>query len=71
MSNILAVSDECRKCPGCFSAGAQRNQNNVDNSSTPGYATQTLNLVAQPLVVTGGLTGGVAAQGCRIHATIT
>ncbi len=38
-------------------------QNNVNNSSTPGYAKQTLNLEAMPLDVTGGLAGGVAAAG--------
>src|SRR5580658_2980191 len=38
-------------------------QNNIDNSSTPGFAAQSLNLEAQPLDVTGGLTGGVAAAG--------
>lgn len=40
-------------------------QNNVDNSSTPGYASQTLNLEAQPLLVAGGLAGGVAATGLK------
>src|SRR5580658_5998542 len=38
-------------------------QNNINNSSTPGYATQSLNLEAQPLDVAGGLAGGVAAAG--------
>jgi flagellar hook-associated protein 1 FlgK len=38
-------------------------QNNVNNSSTPGYATQSLNLEAQPLDVADGLTGGVASAG--------
>jgi len=38
-------------------------QNNITNSTTPGYATQSLNMVAQPLDVAGGLAGGVAAQG--------
>jgi flagellar hook-associated protein 1 FlgK len=38
-------------------------QNNITNSTTPGYATQSLNLAAQPFDVAGGLAGGVAAQG--------
>jgi len=38
-------------------------QNNVNNSSTPGYAAQSLNLEALPLDVAGGLAGGVAAAG--------
>jgi flagellar hook-associated protein 1 FlgK len=38
-------------------------ENNVNNSSTPGYATQSLNLEAQPLNVEDGLTGGVASGG--------
>jgi len=38
-------------------------QNNVSNSSTPGYARQSLNLDALPLDVAGGLAGGVTAAG--------
>ncbi len=38
-------------------------QNNITNASTPGYATQSANLVAQPFDYAGGLAGGVAAQG--------
>ena len=38
-------------------------QNNITNSTTPGYATQSLNMVAQPFDVASGLAGGVAAQG--------
>jgi flagellar hook-associated protein 1 FlgK len=36
-------------------------QNNVVNASTPGYVTQTLNLVAQPFDPAGELWGGVSA----------
>jgi flagellar hook-associated protein 1 FlgK len=36
-------------------------QNNVVNASTPGYVTQTLNLVAQPFDPAGQLWGGVSA----------
>jgi flagellar hook-associated protein 1 FlgK len=38
-------------------------QNNVTNSSTPGFAAQKLNLTAQPFDVTSGAAGGIAAQG--------
>ncbi len=38
-------------------------QNNITNSTTPGFATQTLNLEAQPFDSAGGLAGGVAARG--------
>jgi flagellar hook-associated protein 1 FlgK len=35
-------------------------QNNIDNASTPDYATQTVNLQADPFDPAGGLFGGVA-----------
>jgi flagellar hook-associated protein 1 len=38
-------------------------QNNINNSSTPGYATQSLNFEAQPLDLAGGLAGGVTSAG--------
>jgi flagellar hook-associated protein 1 FlgK len=38
-------------------------QNNVSNSSTPGYAAQKLNISAQPFDVASGAAGGIAAQG--------
>ena len=38
-------------------------QNNIDNSSTPGYASQRLNLEAMPLDIAGGLVGGLRADG--------
>jgi len=63
MPNILASLTSAGNALDVFQQALNVVQNNVDNSSTPGYATQTLNIEAQPLVVTGGLTGGVAAQG--------
>ena len=33
-------------------------QNNITNSTTPGFATQTLNLVAEPFDSATGLAGG-------------
>jgi flagellar hook-associated protein 1 FlgK len=38
-------------------------QNNVSNASTPGYATQQLNISAQPFDAVSGAAGGIAAQG--------
>jgi flagellar hook-associated protein 1 FlgK len=38
-------------------------QNNVSNSSTPGYASQQLNITAQPFDSATGAAGGIAAQG--------
>ncbi len=38
-------------------------QNNVDNSSTPGYASQQLNIEALPFDEATGAAGGVAAAG--------
>jgi flagellar hook-associated protein 1 FlgK len=38
-------------------------QNNVSNSSTPGYATQKLNISAQPFDIASGAAGGIASKG--------
>jgi len=63
MANIFASLSTAGNALNVFQQALGVIQNNVDNSSTPGYATQTLNLAALPVVVTGGITGGVAAQG--------
>ena len=65
MPNILATLSSAGNALNIFQEALSVVQNNVDNSSTPGYATQTLNLEAMPLVVTGGLTGGVAETGLQ------
>jgi flagellar hook-associated protein 1 FlgK len=65
MSNLLAALTSSGNALDVFQQALGVVQNNVNNSSTPGYATQTLNLEALPLVVTGGLTGGVAAHGLQ------
>jgi flagellar hook-associated protein 1 FlgK len=65
MSNLLAALTSSGNALDVFQQALGVIQNNVNNSSTPGYATQTLNLEALPLVVTGGLTGGVAAHGLQ------
>lgn len=38
-------------------------QNNVSNASTAGYATQQLNVVAQPFDIASGAAGGIASRG--------
>ncbi|MGC9947724.1 MAG: flagellar hook-associated protein FlgK [Bryobacteraceae bacterium] len=38
-------------------------QNNINNASTPGYASQSLNLEAMPMDIGEGLVGGVMADG--------
>jgi len=63
MSNILASLSTAGNALDVFQQALNVIQNNVNNSATPGYASQSLNLEAQPLVVTGGLAGGVAATG--------
>jgi flagellar hook-associated protein 1 FlgK len=65
MPNLLASLSSAGNALDVFQQALSVVQNNVNNSSTPGYATQSLNLQAQPFVVTGGLTGGVAAQGLQ------
>jgi flagellar hook-associated protein 1 FlgK len=65
MPNLLASLSSAGNALDVFQQALNVIQNNINNSSTPGYATQSLNLEAQPLVVTGGLTGGVAAQGLQ------
>ena len=65
MSNLLASLSSSGNALDVFQQALNVIQNNVNNSSTPGYARQSLNLEAQPLVVTGGLAGGVAARGLQ------
>ena len=64
-TNILASLTNSGNSLAVFEQALAVIQNNVNNSSTPGYATQSLNLEAQPLVVAGGLAGGVAARGLK------
>jgi flagellar hook-associated protein 1 FlgK len=44
-----------------FETALNVSQNNVSNSSTPGYARQTVQLEAQPFNITQGAAGGVKA----------
>ena len=63
MSNLLASLRASGDALAVFQEALGTIQNNIDNSSTPGYAKQQVNLVAQPFDVAGGLAGGVAARG--------
>ena len=63
MSNLMASMATAGNALDVYQQALTVVQNNITNSSTPGYATQSLNMVAQPLDVAGGLAGGVAAQG--------
>jgi flagellar hook-associated protein 1 FlgK len=63
MSNLLASFQLTGNTLDVFQQALDVTQNNVSNSSTPGYAKQTLNLAAQPFDITSGLAGGVAARG--------
>lgn len=63
MSSLIASMTTAGNALDVYQQALTVVQNNITNSSTPGYATQSLNMVAQPLDVAGGLAGGVAAQG--------
>ncbi len=65
MSNLLASFGTTGNTLDVFQQALTVVQNNVSNSSTPGYAKQTINLEAQPLDIAEGLAGGVAAQGLQ------
>ena len=63
MSNLLASLRTSGNALAVFQDALGTIQNNIDNSSTPGYAKQQVNLEAQPFDMAGGLAGGVAARG--------
>ncbi|HUP04081.1 MAG TPA: flagellar hook-associated protein FlgK [Bryobacteraceae bacterium] len=63
MSNLLAMIGSSGHALDVFQQALNVIQSNVSNSSTPGYAAQSLNLEAAPLDAAGGLAGGVAAAG--------
>ncbi|HUI55152.1 MAG TPA: flagellar hook-associated protein FlgK [Bryobacteraceae bacterium] len=65
MSNILASLRTSGQALDVFQQALNVVQNDVNNSQTPGYARQRLALEAQPLLVAGGLAGGVAATGLQ------
>jgi len=65
MSNLIASFSAASSGMDVFQEALDVVQNNVNNSSTPGFATQSLKLEAQPFDIAGGLAGGVAAMGLQ------
>ena len=63
MANLFASLNTAGNSLEAFQRALEVVQNNINNSSTAGYAKQRLNLQARPFDIAGGLTGGVAAQG--------
>ena len=63
MSNLLASLGNSGNALNVLQQALAVIQNNVSNASTPGYATQQLNLAAQPFDVATGAAGGVASRG--------
>jgi len=63
MSNLMTSLATAGNALDVYQQALNVVQNNITNSTTAGYAKQSLNLVAQPLDVASGLAGGVAAQG--------
>ena len=63
MSSLIASMATAGNALDVYQQALTVVQNNITNSTTPGYATESLNLAAQPLDVAGGLAGGVASQG--------
>jgi flagellar hook-associated protein 1 FlgK len=62
MSSLLASIASSGDALRVFQRALGVIQNNVDNASTPGYATQQAALTALPLDIAGGLAGGVAMR---------
>ena len=64
MSNLFSSLATAGQSLDVFQESLNVVQNNITNSSTPGFAKQSLNIVAQPYdVVASGLAGGVASKG--------
>src|SRR5215831_12308889 len=63
MSNLFSALTSSANALDVFQRALDVVQSNVSNASTPGYARQRLDLVAQPLDLAAGLAGGVAARG--------
>jgi flagellar hook-associated protein 1 FlgK len=63
MSSLLAALGSSGNALNVLQQALGVIQNNVSNSSTPGYASQQLNITAEPLDVASGAAGGIAAQG--------
>jgi flagellar hook-associated protein 1 FlgK len=63
MSTLLSVLGNSGNALNVLQQALGVIQNNVTNASTPGYASQQLNITAQPFDAVSGAAGGIAAQG--------
>jgi flagellar hook-associated protein 1 FlgK len=63
VSNLSTSLDSAGQALGVYQQALNVVQNNITNANTPGYASQSLNLTAQPFDLVSGLAGGVAATG--------
>jgi len=63
MADLFASLQTAGQALGVFQQALNTVQNNITNVNTPGYASQSVNFVAQPFDLVGGLAGGVASQG--------
>lgn len=65
MGSLSTSLDSAGQALGVFQKALNVVQNNITNAHTPGYASQSLNLAAQPFDLVSGLAGGVAATGLQ------
>jgi flagellar hook-associated protein 1 FlgK len=63
MANLLSSLSTAGQALDVYQQALEVVQNNITNSTTPGYATQSLNIQALPFDSASGLAGGVAARG--------
>jgi len=63
MSNLFASMTSAANSLEVLQQALGVVQNNVSNASTPGYATQELNIEAAPLDIVSGAAGGLTANG--------
>ncbi len=71
MSSLFAALNTAGNALDVLSQAIGVVQNNVSNSSTPGYVTQTLNMTAAAFDASGNLMGGVRASGVQDSRSIT
>jgi flagellar hook-associated protein 1 len=65
MSNLFATMGSAANALDVLQQALSVVQNNVSNSSTPGYASQQLNIEAAPFDVVSGAAGGLVADGLQ------
>lgn len=63
MANLLSSLSTAGQALDVYQQALEVVQNNITNSTTPGYARQSLNIQALPFDSASGLAGGVAARG--------